>query len=278
MDKRSPVRKAWLGAIVVLALKLVVSQRGSFGLVFTVGDRLPCHMLSARTAPRRAVAEEVEEAVDISEEAAEDAENFEVMYPVYSRTDKSMNIRRNTTWWPLTKTASSILSKEGEVEMDCLGAKSVYNAIEVARLLNEWISGTFRRLGAGIALRPDLLSDPVTQVTRMRLHVAPVELPEAALAALSQDQDEENFLKAPSSDTTGKASSALQIRVEESGAAAIQGVGPESVNRIMKSIFRANQRILDGDADADVLWALQSRVELGGEVSAVRFIVFKAPK
>ena len=145
MDKRSPVRKAWLGAIVVLALKLVVSQRGSFGLVFTVGDRLPCHMLSARTAPRRAVAEEVEEAVDISEEAAEDAENFEVMYPVYSRTDKSMNIRRNTTWWPLTKTASSILSKEGEVEMDCLGAKSVYNAIEVARLLNEWISGTFRR-------------------------------------------------------------------------------------------------------------------------------------
>ena len=85
-------------------------------------------------------------------------------------------------------------------------------------------------------------------------------------------------MKAPSSDTTGKASSALQIRVEESGAAAIQGVGRESVNRIMKSIFRANQRILDGDADADVLWALQRRVELGGEVSAVRFIVFKAPK
>ena len=97
MDKRSPVRKAWLGAIVVLALKLVVSQRGSLGLVFTVGDRLPCHMLSARTAPRRAVAEEVEEAVDISEEAAEDAENFEVMYPVYSRTEKSMTIRTNTT-------------------------------------------------------------------------------------------------------------------------------------------------------------------------------------
>ena len=50
------------------------------------------------------------------------------------------------------------------------------------------------------------------------------------------------------------------------------------MNRIIKSIFQANQRILDGDADADVLWALQSRVELDGEVSAVRFIVFKAPK
>ena len=97
MDKRSPVRKACLGVIVVLALKLAVSQRGSFGLVFTVGDRLPCHMLSARTAPRCAVAEEVEEALDISEQAAEDAENFEVMYPVYSRTEKSMTIRANTT-------------------------------------------------------------------------------------------------------------------------------------------------------------------------------------
>ena len=66
--------------------------------------------------------------------------------------------------------------------MDCLGARSVYNAIEVAWLLNEWKSGTFRRLGSGIALRPDLLSDPVNQLTRMRLHVAPVKLPEAALS------------------------------------------------------------------------------------------------
>ncbi|CAE7351950.1 TIF3A1 [Symbiodinium sp. CCMP2592] len=238
-------------------------------------------LLEARRAPRRAVAEEVEEGVDISEEAAEDAENFEVKFPVYSRNDNSITIKTNVTILPLTKTASSLLSKYGEVEMDCMGARSVFNAIRVAWLQHEWnsgISGTFRRLGAGIALRPDMLSDPSIQATRMRLHVAPVKLPEAAVAALSQDQDDEKVLKAPTSlDSAGRASKALQIRVEESGAAAIQGVGPESVNSIMKSIFRANQRILNFDADADVLWALQSRVELDGGNSAVRFVVFKAP-
>ena len=70
--------------------------------------------------------------------------------------------------------------------------------------------------------------------------------------------------------------------VEERGAVAIQGVGAESVNRIMKAIFRANQRISQTEgAASDVLWALLSRVELpekDGKINtARRLTVFKAP-
>ena len=106
--------------------------------------------------------------MDISEEAPEDAENSELMYPLYSRTERSMTVNgEGTKWWPLTKTASSILTKEGEVQLDCLGAISVYYGTEIAWLLGEWnngTSGTFRRLGAALAVRPDLLADPSKRI------------------------------------------------------------------------------------------------------------------
>mmetsp|Transcript_51246 Transcript_51246/g.122822 ORF Transcript_51246/g.122822 Transcript_51246/m.122822 type:complete len:284 (+) Transcript_51246:74-925(+) len=282
MDKRSPGRKVLLGVLLVLALRLVTSQGGNFGLVFTVG-RPPCQHMQARRALCRAVSEAVEEAVDISEEAPEDAENSELMYPLYSRTERSMTVNgEGTKWWPLTKTASSILAKEGEVQLDCLGAISVYYGTEIAWLLGEWnngTSGTFRRLGAALAVRPDLLADPAKGYVRMRLHVAPVKVPEAALQDIEIEKD---VLKAPSKDGTTAASSALQRLVEERGAVAIQGVGAESVNRIMKAIFRANQRISQTEgATSDVLWALLSRVELpekDGKINtARRLTVFKAP-
>ena len=190
--------------------------------------------------------------------ADEASEAVEVSYANHEKTDSSVVVGKESLPLNVSKAASIRLRTFGKTEVDCQGEGPVFIGLRVATNLRRWHTAFCRRLNGDVAVRPEMLKRDDGGMV-MRLHVAPVTLPQEA-------DGPHELLKAPADDEKISPLSValLSLTLDQKKAVRVQGVGKASVNRIMKAISRANQARLRQSPDGDVLWGLPDNVKFEG--------------
>lgn len=129
--------------------------------------------------------------------------------------------------------------KYGKACMDALGAKSVATSFQVMRAATSYVSAFLATMDGFLAFYPELvefqsLNDEPRK--RMRFNTQAIAKPTMV--------GEVESLRAPASDENiSKLGTVVKNIVTEKGSARLTAIGSESLNRLVKSVIRANEFI-----------------------------------
>ena len=208
----------------------------------------------SQIAPRTLRA--AEEVAGTSEDAASEVmSNWEE----YEESDMAIRIGNETNALEAGKVAAIRLQDFGQVCIDCSGPVRISKGIFAAALVKKWRVNTFSRFKAQVAVRPVMMMDNRYDNPSyiMRLQVAPVVVPETSGEVLT-------CKAAATDDKISAAAKLISSEVGAKGRVRMTAIGSSSLNRVLKSIFRANQMIKSRNDKANVLWAFPGFEEIEG--------------
>lgn len=182
------------------------------------------------------------------------------------------------------RAANIRLFKFGKVYIDAMGQEPVRQAFRTLKKMNSYVAKLVTPFHGAIGFYPEQLVNETSkgEMTIMRIHARPLN------ATAVVPVDAEGILFAPASDERiTSLSTALKARVAEENFARMAGLGPPSINRMMKALVRANVFLAreseESGSERTYMWAIPAEMQLENkkadrdDLTSLCFDVVKGP-
>ena len=149
-----------------------------------------------------------------------------------------------------------------------MGQEPIRQAFRTLKKMNSYTAKLLHPFKGAIGFYPEQVVNQTVkgEITIMRIHARPMN----ATAIVPVDKDK--ILFAPASDERITAlSTALKARVAEENFVRMAGLGPPSINRMMKALVRANgfleRESEENGSERSYMWAVPAEMQLENKVA-----------